>query len=154
MTNLFSISAGHPLLSLIIAAAAILMLTKIVRLTFRLTLAAVIFGFILVVFYGYSPKEVLTKGGEMASSSATYVEDTINPAIYNGLKNAHVKKGPNGTFEFVGDQFEIGETPQGKFIFNIKPLHISLTQDELSKYIGKQEMQNILQILRDKTNSL
>lgn len=153
--NTFLTNPGqHPVIVLMIAILAIFLAVKILRAAFRLAVVAALIGCIMVVFFGYSPKEVLNQGEKIAANSTAYFDNSIKPAIYNGLKNAQVKKGPNGMVEIIGDQFEIGETPQGKFIFNIKPLNISLSQDELSKYLGQEEVQKILQTLKDKTNSL
>lgn len=152
MNNILSFYSIHPFLSLCIGIASIFIMIKIVRAAFRISLVAAIIGFILIVFFGYSPKEIMNQGEKFTSFSTSYIYDQIKPAIDNGLKNAHVKKGPNGTIEIIGDQFEIGETPEGKFVFNIKPLHLSLSQDELTKLLRQDEMKKLLHSIRDQNN--
>jgi hypothetical protein len=151
MDNLLSfIPIGHPFIALIIIIVSVFLIRCLFRATFKLTLIAAIIGLVMVVFFGYSPNDVFNKGKQMASYTASYAENTIKPAIYHGLKNAHVEKGSNGSIAFVGDNFDIGQTPQGKFIFHIQSLNLSITQDELSNYLNRDEMQKLLQTLHDK----
>jgi hypothetical protein len=141
---------GHPFIAVILLLIGIFLVRSLFRFTFKLAFPAAIIGIILVGFLGYSPKDVFNKGKQIATYTTSYVEDTIKPAIYNGLKNAHVERGPNGTVEFIGDHFEIGQTPQGKFVFHVESLNVTISQDELSKFLSKDEMQKLLQTLQDK----
>ena len=145
---------GHPIIMILIIIIAVVLIMTLVRALFKFALIAALIGFILVVFFGFSPSEVLNKGKELASDSSTYVHNTIKPMIDNGLKNAHVVKGPNGTIEMIGDDFEIGETPQGKYVFDIKSLKLSFTQDQLSQYFSKEEIQKLFQTVQEKTQSI
>ncbi|MCQ6277671.1 hypothetical protein [Bacillus sp. EB600] len=155
MDNLFAlIPLGHPIITLIIVIVGIILIRSLFRATFKLTMIAAIIGLVMVTFFGYSSNDVFNKGKQVASYTASYAEKTIKPAIYHGLKNVHVEKGSNGSIAFVGDNFDIGETPQGKFIFHIQSLNLSITQDELSKYLNTDEMQNLLQTLHDKKQEM
>lgn len=147
---------NHPIFTTTIIIGGIFLIRTIFRTTFNVLFIAGIIGLIMVAFFGYSPNEVLTKSKQMAAYTTSYAENTIKPAIYHGLKNARVEKGPNGTAAFVGDNFYIGETPQGKLIFHIKSLNLSINQDELANYLPKDEMEKLLQTLQDKkqTNDL
>ena len=155
MNDLLAFFPG-PLISIIFLIVGIFLVRLLFRATFKLTFLAAIIGIIMVGFLGYSPKEVFNKGKQIATYSTSYVRDKIKPAIDNGLRNAHVEKGPNGTEEFIGDHFEIGQTPQGKFVFHVKSLNVTISQDELAKFLSMEEMQKLLQTLQDKkqTNTL
>lgn len=150
MKTLFSMTAGHPLISLLVTILVIVVMIKITRLVFRLALLGAIIGMIMIVFFGTPPQEVLNQGGKFVSLSISYLNDKIKPVINDGLKNTRVIKGANGTVEIAGDQFEIGETPGGKFVFSIKPLHLSLSQDNLAKFLGQGEIQKLLKSAQDK----
>jgi hypothetical protein len=151
MENLLSlIPIEHPIFSVILIIAGIFVIRSLFKVTFKLIFFVTIIGFIMVAFFGYSPNEVFNKSKEMATYTNSYVENTIKPAIYNGLKKAHIEKSPDGTFEIIGDNFEIGKTAEGNFIFHIKSLNLSINQDELSKYLSKDEMQRLLQTIQDK----
>lgn len=151
MNDLLSLfSFEHLIVAVIFIIIAIFLFRSIFRITFRIIIITAIVGLIMVVFFGYSPNEVFNKGKQIASDTTSYSENTIQPAIYNGLKNARVVKGSNGTIEFIGDNFEIGQTPQGKYNFHVKSLNLSISQDELAKYLSKDEMQKLLQSLQDK----
>lgn len=146
--SLFSILG--PILFIVLAAAAIFIIISIVKKLFRIAVIAAIIGLILTVGLGYSPAEILNKGKQMSSS---YFQNNIKPVIDQEFKNAHVVKGPNGTIEFAGDQFDIGETPEGKFVFNIKPLNISIPPQTLAKYLNSTEMQKLLYNFQSLTQS-
>jgi hypothetical protein len=141
---------GQPIIAVIFLLIGILLVRTLFRFTFKLIFLAVITGIILIGFLGYSPKDVFNKGKQIATYTTSYVEGTIQPAIYNGLKNAHVEKGPNGTMEIIGDHFEIGQTPQGKFVFHVNSINVTISQDELAKFLSQDEMQKLLQTLQDK----
>lgn len=147
------IPVGHPFIAIIFLIIGIFLVRALFRFTFKLTLIAAIIGIIMVGFLGYSPRDVFNKGKQMANYTSSYVEDTIKPAIYNGLKNAHIEKRTNGTVEFIGDHFEIGQTPEGKFVFHVESLNVTISQDELTKFLSKDEMQKLLQALQDKKQS-
>jgi drug/metabolite transporter superfamily protein YnfA len=142
---------GHLLLAAILIIIGIFLIRLIFRVTFKLTFIVAVIGLFMVVFFGYTPDAVFNKGRQMATYTTSYIESTVKPAIYNGLKNAHVEKGPNGTVDFIGDHFEIGQTPGGKFIFHVYSLNLSISQDDLAKYLNKNEMEKLLQTLQQKT---
>lgn len=144
------IPGENPFIAIVILIGGIFIARLLFRATFKLALLAAIIGIVMVGFMGYSPNQVFNQGKQLATYTTSYVENTIKPAIYNGLKNAHVEKRPNGTVEFIGDNFEIGQTPQGKFVFHVKSLNVTINQDELSKFLSKDEMQKLLQTLQDK----
>jgi hypothetical protein len=141
---------GHPFIAVIFLIIGIFLVRSLFRFTFKLAFLAAMVGIILFGILGYSPKDVFNKGKQIATYTTSYVEDTIKPAIYNGIKNAHVEKGPNGRVEFIGDHFKIGQTPQGKFVFQVNSLNVTISQDELAKFLSKDEMQKLLQTLQDK----
>jgi hypothetical protein len=145
------IPGGHPLFVVIFLIIGIFLARSLIRATIKLTLLASIIGLIMIGFLGYSPNEVFNKGKQIATHTTSYVENTIQPAIYSGLKNAHVEKGANGTIEVVGDNFEIGQTPQGKFVFHVKSLNVTINQDELAKFLSMEEMQKLLKTVQNKT---
>jgi O-antigen ligase len=78
-------------MALLIAIVAVVFIISLLRSLFKLALTAALIGIIFVVFFGYSPNDVLTKGKQLASNSSSYAENTIKPIIDNVLKNAHVK---------------------------------------------------------------
>jgi hypothetical protein len=151
MKDFLAIIPGeHPYIAIAILIVGIFLARVLLRATFKIALLASIIGIIMVGFLGYSPNEVLNKGKQLATYTTSYVENTIQPAIYNGLKSAHVEKRQNGTMELIGDNFDIGQTPQGKFVFHVKSLDVTINQDELSKFLSKEEMQKLLQTIQDK----
>jgi hypothetical protein len=89
--SLLSLIIGHPFMALLIAIVAVVFIISLLRSLFKLALTAALIGIILVVFFGLSPNNVLTKGKQLASNASSYAENTIKPIIYNVLKNAHVK---------------------------------------------------------------
>ena len=44
-----------------------------------MALTAALIGIILVVFFGFSPNDVLTKGKQLASNASSYAEKTDTP---------------------------------------------------------------------------
>lgn len=91
MDSLLSLITGHPFIALLIGIVALVFIISLLRSLFKLALTAALIGIILVIFFGFSPNDVLTKGKQLASNSSSYVENTIKPIIDNVLKSTHLK---------------------------------------------------------------
>jgi hypothetical protein len=78
---------GHPLISLLLLAAAFFIFLNILKATFKFALIAAVTGFLLISVFKYSPNDLLKQGEKLASKTSDYVEHSLKPAIYNSLNN-------------------------------------------------------------------
>jgi hypothetical protein len=85
-----------------------------VRSLVRLISLFVVIGVVLVLFFQFSPEEVIQMGRQAASATQEMVDKTITPILDKELKDADIAFQPDGTYEVKTSSIRIvgkkGET--------------------------------------------
>ncbi|QDP39749.1 hypothetical protein [Radiobacillus deserti] len=73
----------HPLLGVLAIGAAWVVVTSIVKSLFKAATILVVVGLALVVFFDFTPKEVLEKGSNVANTGTSLFQKTLQPMLTN-----------------------------------------------------------------------
>ncbi|MED1724294.1 hypothetical protein [Brevibacillus parabrevis] len=71
----------------------------VVRSLIRIISLAAIIGVVLVLFFQFSPEEVIQMGRQAAVATQEVVDKTIAPVLDSELKDADITFQPDGTYE-------------------------------------------------------
>ncbi|KZE55539.1 hypothetical protein [Brevibacillus parabrevis] len=71
----------------------------VVRSLIRIISLAAIIGVVLVLFFHFSPEEVIQMGRQAAVATQEVVDKTIAPVLDSELKDADITFQPDGTYE-------------------------------------------------------
>ncbi|MGZ0053295.1 hypothetical protein [Brevibacillus gelatini] len=71
----------------------------VVRSLIRILSLAAIFGVVLVLFFQFSPEEVIQMGRQAAVATQEVVDKTITPVLDSELKDADITFQPDGSYE-------------------------------------------------------
>ncbi|GEB32815.1 MULTISPECIES: hypothetical protein [Brevibacillus] len=71
----------------------------VVRSLIRIISLAAIIGVVLVLFFHFSPEEVIQMGRQAAVATQEVVDKTITPVLDSELKDADITFQPDGTYE-------------------------------------------------------
>lgn len=71
----------------------------VVRSLIRIISLAAIIGVVLVLFFHFSPEEVIQMGRQAAMATQEVVDKTITPVLDSELKDADITFQPDGTYE-------------------------------------------------------
>ncbi|MGG1659731.1 hypothetical protein [Brevibacillus sp. NRS-1366] len=77
----------------------ILLAQWVVRSLIRIISLAVVIGVVLVLFFQFSPEEVIQMGRQAAVATQEVVDKTITPVLNGELKDADVTFQPDGSYE-------------------------------------------------------
>ncbi|WP_312108475.1 hypothetical protein [Brevibacillus reuszeri] len=77
----------------------ILLAQWVVRSLIRIISLAAIIGIVLVLFFQFSPDEVIQMGRQAVVATQEVVDKTITPVLNSELKDADVTFQPDGTYE-------------------------------------------------------
>lgn len=77
----------------------ILVAQWVVRSLIRILSLAAIFGVVLVLFFQFSPEEVIQMGRQAAVATQEVVDKTITPVLDSELKDADITFQPDGSYE-------------------------------------------------------
>ncbi|MEC2127653.1 hypothetical protein [Brevibacillus centrosporus] len=69
------------------------------RSLFRIISLLVVIGVVLVLFFQFSPEEVIQMGRQAVSATQEVVDKTIKPVLDGELKDADIDFQPDGTYE-------------------------------------------------------
>lgn len=82
----------------IIVLIVLLVIIFIVNAMFKLAVAALVVGFIMVLFLGYSPTEVINIGKNVAIKTSNLYKDTVEPIIEKEIEGAEFITNPDKTY--------------------------------------------------------
>ncbi|UFU00516.1 hypothetical protein KO561_06125 [Radiobacillus kanasensis] len=73
----------HPLLGVLVIGVAWVVVTSIVKSLFKAATILVVVALALVVFFDFTPKEVLEKGSNVANIGTSLFQKTLQPMLTN-----------------------------------------------------------------------
>ncbi|MFD2371697.1 hypothetical protein ACFSO0_17380 [Brevibacillus sp. GCM10020057] len=83
----------------LLIVVAIMAAQWIVRRLFRIISLFVVIGVVLVLFFQFSPEEVIQMGRKTVQATQEVVDKTIKPVLDRELANADISFQPDGSYE-------------------------------------------------------
>ncbi|GEC89954.1 MULTISPECIES: hypothetical protein [Brevibacillus] len=133
-----------------IALAIILIIMAaqwVVRSIIRIISLAAIIGVVLVLFFQFSPEEVIQMGRQAAVATQEVVDKTITPVLDKELKDADISFKEDGTYEVKTTSIRIvGKKGENKATVYYKDEEWEVNIGQLSKLfqdrLGKAEQES------------
>ncbi|GED66764.1 hypothetical protein BRE01_04660 [Brevibacillus reuszeri] len=124
----------------------ILLAQWVVRSLIRIISLAAIIGIVLVLFFQFSPDEVIQMGRQAVVATQEVVDKTITPVLNSELKDADVTFQPDGTYEVRTSSIRIvgkkGETKATVYYKDDKwEVDIGQLGQVFQDRLGKAELQ-------------
>ncbi|MDC3413737.1 hypothetical protein NC797_13900 [Aquibacillus sp. 3ASR75-11] len=132
-SSLLSSLSSYPILGLVATIIMIMIVISIVKSLFRLASILVMVGLVLVLFFGFSPKEVMDKGANLAGSGSELIDGNVIQLLFNAIQTEDffIKK--------------VGEDT----VIEIESLGINYNVSDLLNQLGEANQQDLNQIIEE-----
>jgi hypothetical protein len=78
--------SSHPLLAIVAVIFVMMIVVTIVKSLFKLASFLVMIGLALVLFFDFSPKEVIEKGTQLADTGSQLIEGNLFQVLLKGVQ--------------------------------------------------------------------
>ena len=140
----------NTLIMVILAIIVLIFIVSLIKSLFRIALFIGLIGLVAVIFFGVAPDDLFKKGEEIATTSISYLKQTVKPVIESELKKAHYRKNDNGSVEFYTEKMSILKLSNGDITGKVNTLNISLSNEEMNKMFSEEELKNLLEKFKSK----
>jgi hypothetical protein len=137
--NIVDFIEQNPIVALLLFLLIIAIVGFVFRTALRVLLIVCVIGGALILWFGYSPDQVLTLGKEKAQEAADVYERTVKPILDKEINDAEFVQHEDGTYEIKTASVRItGKNGENKVTVHIGKLAIPIDIDQLGENIANK----------------
>lgn len=148
MNQVIAFFTHNGVIGVIVAILVIVIIIALVKAALKLATVLIIIGVVLVVFFGFSPNELINKGKAALNGATSIYHKSIEPSLNKEIDQAEFNAKPNGGYTINTPDMHITGQKDGKTV-NIEynghtyTIDVSQMSDHIQKvihdYINQQK---------------